>query len=112
MKEKVLQFIRANPRTSFNELEKFFLDCGFDYRGTCTIDLRRGSNIVLWEGWNAEAVDILMQLVLERKINIVRASKVEMMLFGKALLFQIVKVPKHDYKRRHWLPVVLIGVRR
>lgn len=107
MKNKLLAYIQANPRSTFSEIEGLFEREGFDYRGESSVELRPGANIMLWYGWNREAVNLILDLSHGGEIVFHPASWIERMCFGKAFSLPIAKQPGHDYKKLHWLPVVV-----
>lgn len=107
MREKLLAYIQANPRSTFSEIEQFFEREKFAYQGEMCIDLRVGSNIMLWDGWSSEAADLLLELLHSGRIVFQSASWIERMCFGKLYGLPIAKRPEHDYKELHWLPVVV-----
>lgn len=106
MKKKLLDFIRRNPRASFSELERFFEEEGFEYRGDASIEVM-DANILFWDGWNHEAVSLILELVRGGEVTLDAASWIEILTFGKTFNLPIAKRPKNGYKEPHWLPVVL-----
>lgn len=54
--------LHLGPMT-FSELEVLMEEEIFDYRGDLEITDPHNSNIVLWNGWNEDAVDVFNSLV-------------------------------------------------
>lgn len=106
MKEKLLSFIKANPRTSFSEIENFFEREHVDYQGGFSIEAG-GTNIIFWDGWSHEAVELVLSLVHSGEVTFEAATWFEILTFGKTFNLPIAKRPKNGYKEPHWLPVVL-----
>lgn len=107
MRDKLLTYLRKNQRSTFSEIENLFEREGIEYHGESSIELRAGANIMLWDGWNHSTVDLILELVHSGQIVFAVADWIEQMCFGKMFMLPIAKRPEHDYKRLHWLPVVV-----
>lgn len=105
MTDKLLQFIRDNPRSSFCEIEHFLDKQGYDYHGEHGIFSRW--NTLVWDGWSTEAANIISAMLADGKIKGQVATPLETLLMGRAYPYPIAKKPEHDYKDVHWLPLVL-----
>lgn len=103
MKERVLEYIKQNSSVSYAELEWFFEQNDFDYRGN--LDSLSGvcDHIVFWTGWNQEAYDIMAELLKEGKIHREPVTQFIYFIDGKVLQMPIVK-HNRQYKTDHWLP--------
>lgn len=101
----VLTYINNNQGTSYAELEHLFDELNFEWRGNFDICSGQCENVILWTGWNKEAIEVINNLKRSEKIEQVLTDPIIYLIDGKALNMPIVKKYK-DYKKPHWLPVV------
>ena len=108
MKHKLIEYIRKNEAVSYAELERFFEECGYDYKGNlmCCSDVN--SNVIFWVGWNIEAFSLINELIKERKIHREPCQPFIYFIDGKCLSFPIVK-NNTKYKTIHWLPCIFVS---
>lgn len=106
MKQKLLNFIKNNPRCSFSEIEKLFIQENFDYSGEYVVALDRYENLFFWNGWNSEALNVFGELLEQSKIALFMAHPLEYFTFGKLYTTPIAKRWR-SYKKEHWMPVVV-----
>ena len=66
-KNKLLSFIRANGAVTFEDIETFFNDSNFNYKGISGVILKQ-SKLAVWNGWNRKAIRCFIELVNEGKI--------------------------------------------
>ena len=105
VKEEVLKFIKIHDQTSYVELEELFEQIGFNYRGKYAVGaVSAESHLITWSGWNAEAFNILSELLAEKLIEQVSVHPVIYFLDGEGLTLPVAKTAK-NYKKPHWLPV-------
>ena len=60
---------------------------------------------MFWDGWNAEAFDLLKELLQEGAVHREPAGPLRYLLDGAGMTIPIVK-QKVQYKTDHWAPVV------
>lgn len=106
IKDKILTYIQEKPGTSYAEIERIFSAEGFDYTG----DLAQTAgeqypNIILWAGWNKQAVDIISELVGSGSVQRVPCDLLIYLIDGKTLGFPLQK-DSNNHKRPHWMPCV------
>lgn len=65
-KKELLRFIREKGLTTFPEIERFFKEKGYDYKGGTSIRLQ--DDTVLWFGWTHRALRQFMELYNAGKI--------------------------------------------
>lgn len=111
MKEKLLKFIQENGRVTYCEIENFFDNCGYDYRGGLEIYSPVNDNVIFWTGWNEEAVKLLHSVVIAGQIKKDIANWIELMTgYDRWLSLPMVK-RNVNYKEPHWLPVVFFDLK-
>mgnify|MGYP000774835929 CR=1 FL=1 len=91
MKHKLIEYIRKNEAVSYAELERFFEEHGYDYKGNlmCCSDVN--SNVVFWVGWNIEAFSLINELIKERKIHR-EPCQPFILLTENVFLFRLLKI--------------------
>lgn len=104
LSSEILEYIKVNPGTSFVEIERIFEQNGFDYKGDLAITSERHENLIFWNGWNKQAIDVLEELLYNELI--VRKPTQTLMYFidGKVLDMPIAQ----HYKKREnpcWFPI-------
>lgn len=110
LKKSVLEYIRKTGDVSYAELQRLFNRLGFDYRGDLEIYSPINENVILWCGWNREAIEIMNELKSE---NLVEQEPVQLLVYiidGAALRLPLVKRAV-NYKTPHWLPLVFRAVK-
>lgn len=65
-KKELLQFIRSRDLVTFPEIEEFFKEKGYDYKGDTAVTLSDG--VVMWYGWGHKALRVFAELYSERKV--------------------------------------------
>jgi len=106
MREKLLEFIRQYPRCSFSEMERFFGQEGYAYKGDYSIGLEKYKNLSFWYGWSWEATGLIGELYDSDAIVLLPAHQLELLTFGKLFRYPIAKQCR-SYKKEHWLPMVI-----
>ena len=105
MKRIVLNYINKNDSASYAEIEWLFQQNGYDYRGELLSCSGQCEHVVFWDGWNAEAFDLLKELLQEGAVHREPAGPLRYLLDGAGMAIPIVK-QKVQYKTDHWAPVV------
>lgn len=103
MKQKICEYVERNKAVSFAELDQFI---GENFRGTWAIESARRKNVIFWAGLSEEAIKSLNELVQEEKIHYDLTQSLTYVIDGCMIKYPIVKQDR-DYKKPHWLPVVL-----
>lgn len=70
------------------------------------IEYGTSTNIMFWNGWNIESIDIIKRIIISR-IVLYRALPTEYLSFSKMYNLPIAKDLNRTYKTLHWYPVVL-----
>ena len=106
-KERLLEWLKTHPAASFSEIESFFEDCGYNYKGEHRIEYFPESNVMIWSGWSLEATKMITDLSREERISLKTVPPIIWLTFGKLYDLPIAKRYNHKYKDLHWLPVVV-----
>lgn len=104
----VRDYVKANPGTSFVELERLFDRHGIDWRGPLALCFPGHPSMIMWNGWSWEASDILAGLYKDHIVDFEYGPNLRMVYFidGKMLKLPIAK-SERDYVSDRWMPVVL-----
>ena len=86
---------------SFVEIEIYFDEMGFDYRGDIAM-CRGHENIVFWNGWNEQACNLIYELLNSKLITIDPTDVLIYFIDGKILTLPVYKGRKSYVQ---WLPV-------
>lgn len=105
LKLRTIDYIRKNKSVSWAELEYFFDRIGFDYRGRMRIHSGACENVILWDGWNYNAITLIEDVTASGKVRKAPAGELVYLLDGKVLNYPIVQ-RNRAYKKPHWLPMI------
>lgn len=75
------------------------------------VDTGHVSNIVLWAGMSLEAIEALKQIIAEGEYEFEPARWMIYAIDGEMLTYPLAKRAR-NYKKPHWLPVVVCRVRK
>ncbi len=106
MMDAIRKKINEDDHVSFVEVERIFEDYGFDYKGGMTICHPKSLNLLIWDGWNQSALDLLNQLISNEPFAMHSTHTITYLIDGGALNLPLAKSVR-DYKHPHWLPMVL-----
>lgn len=101
---EILEYIRQNAGTSFVEIERIFEQNNFDYKGDMAITSDRYPNLVFWNGWNKQAIDVIDELLYNELILQKPTKAICYYIDGKVLQMPIAQ----HYRARvseHWYPI-------
>ena len=65
IKKIVVDYINKNESASYAELQWLFEKKGYDYKGKLLSCSDVCEHVVFWSGWNAEAFDLMTELLHE-----------------------------------------------
>lgn len=72
-KKHLLDFIRSREFVTFRDIEDFFTEKKYDFRGDTGIVLKE-ANLVMWNGWNHRTCKAFSELVKEGKVILEKVS--------------------------------------
>ena len=107
LSEKIFNYIKAKPGTTFAEIEWIFERNGFDYEGDLGI-VGEYENLILWGGWNKEAYSVFEELITNYQIVQEPVDKLMYVIDGNFLPLPVAK----RYQKRAkpaWYPISLIA---
>lgn len=103
IKLDLAKMIRSNKHITFIEIEKYFNDIGYNYKGHHEISSEGGGNqVVFWSDWNKQTINLVMDLLNSNIISINRTSAINYVLQGIIINYPLYQ-GKKPYKQ--WLPV-------
>lgn len=108
MKAEVLKYIRKNNSVSYAELQWFFEQKGYTYKGEIMACADQCEHVVFWDGWNQETFDILAELLSEGLVHREPTSFMTYLIDGASMRLPLVKKVV-QYKTDHWLPTVFMS---
>lgn len=109
VKNAVYNYIKANPGTSYAELERIFKKHNFEYKGDLTLLSDKSDHVIFWSGWNAAATNIIATLIDEKRISREPCQTLIYLIDGAALTLPILKGNWRKLKKDHWLPCVFVA---
>ncbi len=107
MKRIVLDYINKNESASYAELEWLFEQNGYDYKGNLMSCSQQCEHVVFWDGWTAEAFDMMAELLHEGVVHRAPAHTLRYLMDGAALNIPQVR-RAIQYKTDHWAPVIFV----
>lgn len=106
---EIIADIKENKDIYFSEIETIFERNKFEYKGNKTILDGENTSILIWAGWNHEAIDIIFKLFNHPNINARPVNNyLEILLQGVDFGLPLAKRRKYAYKKIHWLPSKLV----
>lgn len=107
IKNIILDYVRKNNNVSFVEIEELFEKSDFSYKGEYSLNNIGGyENIIIWVGWNKEAISLINELMKEKKVYTTTCNVLVYLIDGKYLGYPIAK-RLYNYKKVHWAPTVI-----
>lgn len=106
---KLVEFIQKRKTgISFIEIDRFFEQQAFNYKGEQALSMPKYPNIIYWANWNEHAVDIYLYAIdkLEGKLEMQSCTPLVYAIDGGLPTTPIAKSIR-NYKKIHWLPVVM-----
>ena len=107
IKKIVVDYINKNESASYAELQWLFEKKGYDYKGKLLSCSDVCEHVVFWSGWNAEAFDLMTELLHEGVAYREPAHPLRYLMDGAALTLPKVQSAV-QYKTDHWAPVVFV----
>ena len=104
LKNKITKYISTNNGTSFVEIENIFEENNYEYNCNVAFCNRENTNIIFWTGWKQEAINIMVELLNDKKIVMEPCELLIYLVDGKRLKLPILNKPS-DAKELCWLPV-------
>ena len=102
---EIIKKLKNEGELYFTEIERVFEENNFDYKGDKNICVKNNENIIIWEGWNENANNIIFRLIEHPNIvNLGINNILEIYLYGAMLQYPLVKSQNHIYKKTHWYP--------
>jgi len=101
IKVDIVKIIKQVENVTFVEIEKYFEKIGFDYQGDILI-CKEHENIIVWDGWNAQAIGIIHELIDSKLISMKPTDDLLYFIDGKILTLPVYK---GDRPFKQWLPV-------
>ena len=106
IKKIVVDYINKNESASYAELQWLFEKKGYDYKGKLLSCSDVCEHVVFWSGWNAEAFDLMTELLHEGVAYREPAHPLRYLMDGAALTLPKVQRAV-QYKTDHWAPAAL-----
>ena len=112
IKKKLTEYIKSEKGLFFTDVEWFFKEQGYDFKGEKCIFLINDNGTpnysqVVWADWSEEAVDMICEIINESngKIGLrVSTDPIMIMLGGGGLNLPISHNFEYTYKKPHWAP--------
>ena len=109
IKKIVVDYINKNESASYAELQWLFEKKGYDYKGKLLSCSDVCEHVVFWSGWNAEAFDLMTELLHGGSRPYRDASALPCGILWMGPPLTLPKVQRAvQYKTDHWAPVVFV----
>lgn len=102
LKDEILDYCQRDY-VSFAELDKHFPEL---FGGNEVLIWPGCPNLIVWQGFSKEGADIIVDLLNSKKLYLYPSRPFVYALDGKLLKLPVAK-RIWNYKREHWLPMVL-----
>ena len=96
----------------FTEIEEIFEKENFDYKGEKSLTFNHNKNLIIWTGWNQEAIEVIEEILKEDYIDAYLCNTIEITLYSTWLGFPIAKGVNYKYTKPHWLPTKITWVKK
>lgn len=109
----IRNFISVAPGgMDFPQIEAMFKTFNFNYEGCTAFFASHNPSVVLWMGWNDEAIDLLEEVLDDENYYVVPCPAYLYNLKGYSFPFPVIdKGPKYLYREIHWSPARVIDKR-
>lgn len=105
LKEAIFEFVRERDWVTLVELQQHMSDY-METKGH--VALEWAPNLFLWGDMSQELVDLILELIKEKRIFFYTTSVITYMADGGMSSLPVAKsIPKNGYKKPHWLPVCI-----
>lgn len=105
IKEKIIEKILRDDYVSFREIERIFKEEGFEFEGDQTLLPVKHENLIIWGGWNEEAVNIIHDILANEPICMENTAFLTYFIDGGFYDMPVAKKLK-SYKTLRWIPMV------
>ena len=116
MKEKIckilLKELEEKGDLFFTEVEEVFEKENFDYKGEKSLTFNHNKNLIVWTGWNQEAIEIIEEILKEDCVDAYSCNPIEVVLHSNWLNFPVAKGINYKYVKPHWLPAKIVWVKK
>lgn len=102
IKLDLVKMIKDKKGVSFVEIENYFDEIGFDYRGEEQLNSSKNNKIIYWSDWNEQACELIKELLKNKLIEMTPTPLWVYLTDGKVLT-----VPVYEKNKpfEQWLPV-------
>ena len=106
IKHSLLDYIKSHNGTSYAELERELARLRYEYKGRH--EARAGANpyVILWAGWNREALELIGEMLAAGQIERTPCNPVIYAIDGAMLHYPILSGDPFKASFTQWLPVV------
>ena len=106
IKKQILEYIITHKGTSYAELESLLDRLQFEYRGQLEARAGANPNVILWAGWNLEALQMLSELLAAGLIERTPCSPIIYGIDGTMLDYPVLAGDPSRATSPHWLPIL------
>lgn len=103
-------YIISNPKgVDFLDIEVFFDKIGFDYRGSNRLGLRHNKSVIIWCGWNLDAIKVL-EAIMKSDFKLKATPAILYNLKGYISKLPVVYSGLNTkYDTYHWAPMRIVS---
>lgn len=101
IKLDIVKLVKNKKKVILVDIENYFEEIGFDYTGDFTI-CRNHESIIIWDKWNAIAIDIIQDLL---ESELIEMKPTDEFLYYNSKKILLLPVYKGYKPYEQWLPV-------
>ena len=101
IKLDIVKLVKNKKKVILVDIENYFEEIGFDYTGDFPI-CRDHESIIIWDNWNAIAIDIIQDLL---ESELIEMKPTDEILYYKRKKILLLPVYKGYKPYEQWLPV-------
>lgn len=102
--QEIIKHAHQQGNMTFLAVEKIFSWHGFDFDGNQYPPMTQSENLLVWDGWNTEALDLFKEALDRGQLEAKYCGIVPYLVDGGGLACPLATEVK-DYDEPHWAPV-------
>ena len=94
----------------FVDIEMFFNQIGFDYKGTYYLFFINNPSVIAWQGWNMDAINVVERILEDKNFKLALTPGIIYNFKGFISKYPVVegKDLKQKYDTFHWAPLKIV----
>ncbi len=103
-------YISNKKGTDFLDIEMFFNQIGFDYKGTYYLFMINNPSIIAWHGWNMDAIYVVEKILEDKRYSLALTPAILYIFKGFISKHPVIegKDINTNYDTFHWAPFKIV----